>query len=570
MTGYISFYVDKTSHTFADTLVTFGLSRILRELLQRQGATTGDVHILDKGAYFQLTCQPALQSLTPEQLSIPINPIRFIRTPKNSDKMPERAAVLDYEMKREENNQYYEMKRKGVANDDLPPKPQHWDILRAINPAALPGYNSLLANVWETQEYQIDIMALMLELFRYTPNDIDGAIEAWKRLDKTYGWGIKPLATGQQVYNPDQGKGQNKTKSNGLSIGNQDNFWLIEWLKAIGFYEAAMTRLVVGGKDRKTFVVAPRELSFDDNRKIMNVFHDRMSWSEASTRFDILAAIRYTDALLDHFRSDKTTLSHLIQLKNIRKRVVAGFHTALYKDLGNAVATMNIAFIALPGWIEVSSREDVVLYKSLLNELEMMTRQFDESHSDAFTLLQHLRDFVSGNDLKRFFRFTDLFPAYYMGMRERGKYALQFSTTFIERLVMNSESRLTRILESEGFRNIAYAIRQSTITAQYRKSQGDRKYDVRYGLGQELSRKARYPRQFITELSNFMHRYNAENAQIMETRPGPYRRSVQTADIEEIVQLIDEFGSETVANLLIAYGYARIPREDVIQEQEEN
>src|SRR5690606_24808970 len=192
-------------------------------------------------------------------------------------------------------------------------------------------------------------------------------------------------------------------------------------------------------------------------------------------------------------------------------------HTAFYKDLGNATATMNIAFIALPGWIEVDSREEIQIYKGLLQELEQITRQFDESHSDAFILLQHLRDFVSGDNLKAFFRFTNAFPAYYMGMRERGKYALQFSTEFIERLIMNTEKRLSKILESEGFRNIAYAIRQSTITAQYRKSQGDRKYDIRYGLGQELSRKARYPQQFVTELSTFLHNYNAENARVMET-----------------------------------------------------
>lgn len=107
------------------------------------------------------------------------------------------------------------------------------------------------------------------------------------------------------------------------------------------------------------------------------------------------------------------------------------------------------------------------------------------------------------------------------------------------------------------------------MTAQYRKKQGDRRYDVRYGLGQELARKARYPAQFITALSDFLHKYNAENAQVMETRGGPYRRSIKTSDIEEIVTLIEEFGSETVANLLIAYGYARVPREDEAPEEVE-
>lgn len=571
MTGYTSFYVDKTSHTLADELVVFGLGRLLREILYHQGASVGDVTITDSGSYYVLTCQPALEPLTQENISVLTNPVPFIRTAKNANQLPDGAAMLDYDTLREENNQYYEMKRKGVPNEALPPRPQHWDILRAINPAALPGYTSLLTNFWQTQEHPAEVLSLILDLFSHTPNNIEGAVESWKTLDKTNSWGIKPQATGQQLYNPHQGKGQNRVKSDGLSIGNQDNFWLIEWLKAIGFYEASLTRVVRGAKDRKTFVVAPRELSFEANRKIMSAFQDRMMWAETSTRFDILAAIRYTDTLLDHFTSEESTFARLMQLRNIQKKVVGGFHTAFYKDLGNAVATMNIAFIALPGWIEVDSRDEVQIYKSLLHELEEVTRQFDETHSDAFTLLQQLRDFVSGDDLKAFFRFTNAFPAYYMGMRERGKYALQFSTLFIERLIMSTEPGLTRILESEGFHNIAYAIRQSTVTAQYRKSQGDRKYDVRYGLGQQLSRKARYPQQFIAELSDFLHKYNAENAQVMETRSGPYRRSIQTNDIDEIVQLIDEFGSETVANMLIAYGYARVSHEEeTIQSEQEN
>lgn len=126
---------------------------------------------------------------------------------------------------------------------------------------------------------------------------------------------------------------------------------------------------------------------------------------------------------------------------------------------------------------------------------------------------------------------------------------------------MSTNQRLYAILEREGFHNIAYAIRQSTVTAQYRKKQGDRKYNVRYGLGQELARKARYADDFIAALSEFLHQYNAENAQVMETRSGPYRRSIKTSDINEIIELIDEFGAETIAKLLIAYGYARTPRE---------
>ena len=125
---------------------------------------------------------------------------------------------------------------------------------------------------------------------------------------------------------------------------------------------------------------------------------------------------------------------------------------------------------------------------------------------------------------------------------------------------MSNEPQLGPILESEGFRNIAYAIRQSTVTAQYRKKQGDRRYDVRYGLGRDLVRQSQYPSEFIAALSDFLHKFNAENAQVMENRPGPYRRSIQTSDIEEITRLIDVHGSDVIAKLLVAFGYARVPR----------
>ena len=96
--------------------------------------------------------------------------------------------------------------------------------------------------------------------------------------------------------------------------------------------------------------------------------------------------------------------------------------------------------------------------------------------------------------------------------------------------------------------------------AQYRKTQGDRRYDVRYGLGTELARKANYGDEFVTALNEFLAKYNAENAQVMERRAGPYRKSVRTDDIDEIVALVDEYGAPLICHLLIAYGYARSPR----------
>lgn len=552
MTEYTHFYIDKTTQPFADNILAFGLAEFVASLLWKQGTESSDIIITDSGTTIMLELSQPLDGEILETVG-EVALARAIATSKT--KLPETITTIDYEEQRDKANLYYQ-----TRNDDEPAaKPEHWDVLRAINPQALPGYNTLMEQ-WHIASRHPETYRMVLDLFATFPNDIDDAIDRWKTLDKEMEWGIKPDATLQQLYNPDSGKGQNRTKANGISIGNMKNLWLVEYLKAVGFYEGAMTRQVRGAKDRKTFVVSPRRLSRNEHRHIMAKFLDAMPYAETSTRFDILASVRYTGALLDYL--EETLSQRDRRRRNLRQRFVSGFNTVFYKDMRNAVATMNLAFMALPGWIEVETHEDANVYRSILDELLDTTRQFDESYSDAFDLLQHLRDFVSGDDLAAFFHFTNGFASYYIGMRERGQYVYQLNTDFIERLIMNVEQPLTPILQNEGFQNIAYAIRQSTVTAQYRKGQGDRKYDVRYGLGQQLARKARYPQDFIAELSEFLHLYNAETARVMETRPGPYRRSIRTSDIDDIVALIDEYDSQTIANMLIAYGYARVPREE--------
>lgn len=551
--SYNVFLVDKGLNPFSDLLTAFGLAEVITSILFAPTDNQFQLMFQDRGAYYELRCSPAIDETMLAQPIMPQRPIRTLKTnlPDSLD------AVYDYEAEKTRVNDYFAARRQNV---DAQPPSAYWDVLRAINPAALLGYNALMVD-WHQITGDADVMHLLFELFASTPNNVEAAVEGWKQLDKANGWGINAESTAQQLYNPDSGKGQNKAKANGLSVGNVDNFWLIEWLKAVGFYTGALTRLVRGAKDRKTFVLAPRELTYQEHKTVMNAFVKTMQIAESSIRFDILAVIRYMEALLSHFLASEAGLSRLLAMRSMKKRIVSGFYTVFYKDMGNAIATMNMAFIGLPGWITVETRDDVTRYLNALDEFGKFVRQFDETHSDAFALLQHLRDFVSGDDLRAFFQFSTAFPAYLMGMRERNKPARQLTTEFIERLIMSSDKPLYFILEAPGFQNIAYAIRQSTVIAQYRKKQGDRKYDVRYGLGQELARKARYPQEFIAILSDFLHKYNSENAQVMETRQGPYRRSIQTTDIEDIVRLIDEYGAETVANMLIAYGYARTPRD---------
>jgi hypothetical protein len=581
-------FVDKSTGTFADPLLAYGLAVVVRDVLGRtDGRGQPSVHLSDKGAYYCLDFEPALDDARLAAMPTPYVPAVVIRTLKNAAKLPAAdlppQAVVDYEVERDKRAEFFEL-RKGLSKEAqvalgrqetnhpeleiLRGKYPHpdWDVFRAINPSVWPGYNTLMTQWWTVQGALPEVLGLLLNLFAQTPNDLETAAEAWKELDKAQGWDIKPDRTAAQIYNPSQGKGQNRAKADKLSMGNVSGFWLGEWLKAVGFYHAALTKQLRGVRDRKTYVLAPSEIDLGESGRIMAAFRGRMARAETAIRSDVLAALRYTQALLEFTRQQEgVSFKARLFEKQRPSRVVSGFYSAFYKDLGNAVATMNLSFIGLPGWIQVEEEQDVEYALEVLTEHEAIVRQFDESHSDAYNLLLLYRDFLSSSDLRPFLEFTTAYSGYIISQRERpGGRSRQFRTTNLRRLIMQSQEgpRLSRILESPGFQNIAYAIRQATVTAQYRKQQGDRRYDVRYGLGQQLARKAAYPQEFIAELADFLAKYNAENAQVMGNRPGPYRRSVRTSDIDDIVGLIDEFGdSRMICNLLVAYGYARVPRD---------
>lgn len=566
-----SYFVGITD-PFSDMLVALGLQYLLADLLEKQGNYSDGIKLINCGGYIHLELdEPILEETinTLNEDNYIMGGLKFIQTTKNAASLPPdlpSGRVEVYEARKEENTRFYEAVREGLRGEKLPPKPLTWDVLRTINPAALPGWTNILGDWWRLRPAQSIVMRQILDLYSHLPNPLDEAITEWKKLNKKHGWGVSESATCQQFFNPNQGKGQNRAKADAVSVGNMKGFWIPEFLKMVGFYHDAITKTVAGGKDRKIFVIAPQEMHFSDHRAILQDFKPTVT-SEASTRFDILAVLRFTKTLLDHFSKPNNTLATLMGISP-RYNLVSGFHTAFYLDLGNAVATMNVASIALPGWITIEAASDVEVYIKILDELVAFTRQFEEKNSDAFTLLQHLRDFVSGDDLAAFFRLTNAFPAYYIGMRERGKYAYQLTTITIERIISMTDKKLAPILEKEGFKNIAYAIRHSTVIPQYRKAGGDRLYEIRYGLGQDLTRVARKGKEqeFIAALSDFTHLYNAENARIYEVRKVQYRRNITTDDLNEIVQLIDDYDAPTIARMLVAYGYARLPKDDLLDE----
>lgn len=587
-----AYYVDKNSHTFADSLAAFGLAFVLSSICDDRAQVT----IEDAGPAYRVVCDKPIQEDWVENCQF-FTGAPFLATIDNTSKSmmikgtrlaPQEFSgnqdlLVDYQAESEQRSQYFNW-LKALSKDDRrrlargeispPVTPHiHWDLFRAINPAALQGYNSVVAQWWQGREAFSDLLKTVLLMTSRFPNDIDGAELFWNEVCRMRGWEKPAKATLLQLYNPAQGKGINNPKASWSAPNNLKGFWLLEWLKITGFYSGGITRTISGTKDRKSYVLIPCRLGWNQHLAVMREFRSSMRGSQTAIKLDILATLRYTAAFLKFYKGARAT-SLAEELFGERPAdLVRGMDTAFYKDLGNSTATMNIASLNLPRWVAPTSSASLVQFQLALEEHIQVIGNLREDRGDQYDLLLKYRDFLSASDLSPFFAFTTAYSGFIMSQRERNQFVKQFSTHYLEVLIMNSgngKTNFSQILQNEGFRNVAYAIRHSTVVPQSRKGRGEKRVvDIRYGLGQQLARKAAYPADFLAELAEFMHMYNAENAQLRELGRNPYRKNLTTQDIEMITELVDQFGSKVVCSMLVAFGYAREPYEAREDEPEE-
>ncbi|MGC9400728.1 MAG: hypothetical protein ACP5HM_16580 [Anaerolineae bacterium] len=575
------FYIDKTTDTFADVLLAYGVAALLDRLL-RDNVGQREVRVRDAGSVYVIDLETPMRE---GYVDVPwFCDLPFLKA--GHKKPPEAwpAAVVDYDKERDQRSQYFEARkqlpqaarRPGATRDEFPelatvenltPRPDYDILAQIYQMSAIHAYSAVLKNWFACRDCFPELLRIVLDLFATTPNDVDAAYDAWRALNKKQKLKAKNRVTPVQILNPSMGKGVNRTKADRADLlQNPNSFWLLEFLKFWGMRVAGLPRVVRstqrnGPRDRKTYVLQPRNLTLETLAQVYTPFN-RVLWANTAITMDVLAALRYTDVFLEQWLAG--------QLEDVRfgQRPgdhVSGLAVAFYKNLGQASTMLNLAEIGVPQWMKLETREQAQAYRALLEEHRRVVTSLDEGRGDQYRLLKLYRDFLSGRILDPFFEFSAGYAGLTMSRMERGQWAPRFTTTNLEVLIMEHDDKLTPILENVGFQNIATAIRRSTVIPQYFKAQGKKgPYDVRYGLGNDLLRRAAYPEQFVQALSEFLHDYNRETAQIHERYKGnpPVRRAtVTTDDIQQVVALIDEYGSATVANLLVAFGYAREPRE---------
>ncbi len=568
-----NYYVPKNTGTLTDSLLAFGVAQVLADIVDRNGGRT-NVVIQDVGVCYLIDTGAPIHAAWIEDMKlwerIPYLTGGRVIVPPELEGIATRSVDEEWDRFHRFSEMRKQLSDRKIVGDelenalaDLKPKPD-WTVVTYLGDyrmQAQGGYNELVGQWYASgQEFLALNLRTILSMFASLTADQDAIAKEWKQA--TAGSGFKDMVTASQLLNPHMGKGQNRAKANKLSMGNEKSFWLLEYLKAVGLWLASTPRNARDPDLRKNYTLSPRQLGLQDHRRIYNRFRDSL-WNDTPIKMDIVASLLYTETLLTYsIESENLGIFANGPVSNL----VSGMDVGTYQLLSqNSYTMMNLAFLGLPDWMpQIKTFTDVRMLQGIIQEHRERIRSIDESRSEGYALLLQYRNFVSGDDLDSFFSFCSGYSSYLISELDRSHfYVKPFTEINLRRLIEMNQPKLSPILKNEGFRNIATAIRRSTVIPQYIGRQTSR-FDIRYGLGQDLKRKAQYPDEFVQALADFMQSYNEETARVHERTKGQARRkAITTNDIEAIVALVDEYGSETVCNLLVAFGYARDPKEKV-------
>lgn len=566
-----SFYLGKKTGAYADALAALGLARMLWILSERHPLVTDegwayavawlgrrgiDLHDLD---YESLHRDPGY---------------KYVAKKLPDPKAPQEGACIVYEEERKRLLSYRQrrqelLKARGskLTEEDreelrqMAPMPG-WFLYQNLNVLqAFGSYNQLHSAIRESDR----------EAFRQS---VISKLEALARGGDpaVVETPFSPKLSSVQALNPSVGKGINRPKPDSTAAAGLPGFfvdWFEEWLRYIGVHLDANSFKV---RDHiKVIAMAPARLDEAVADKLRQDFVS-LSLPWASIQIDVLGALDLARTLVTRSGLLGTDEADPYSILGRTPRdVVAGIQTAFFANLGNAYALTNVSFIGLPGWFRVVDNESAEVWVSLLNEHRRILRSLDEEKSEEAAMLLRYRDFLSAGtrDLPALFDFWGMYACHVM--RKGGKNLIPlFTIQNTGRLLMSTVRQYSEIVQTGGFRAVAAAIRRATVSEQFHKARtGKQDYEIHYGLFQDLRQKARFKDQVAALLSSFIASYNYENARHAEQaarlgRGGGERRRPQVTQqhLDELVDLLDRFGSEIVTMLLIAYGSARDARDE--------
>lgn len=542
--------VPKVTGTYADTLHAIGLASLLEEIGYK-GAM-----IKDGGAQFTVSATGDLTSDNWPQIT---PGYRYVWEKSKEKEPPPALDCLDYEEGRQQRAAWIEHRKRNLPeNSGVEPPP-------APSPEIFPAIilNSMRKG-WNSDR----------NLAKWIASNPD-ATRAWVSENIAGGRGADsvPDITSTQILNPIAGKGRHSPKTE-LRAPNSPPDVLIngfaEWMKMRGFWRATLPYR--SDEDFKFFVIEPADASLDGIVKLRRDLQTLNLWG--GVRLDINAVLKCTRLLIDNSEIVQNAPDPYFYIGQLTPRsVITGLRQAYFKSLGTAPALMNDALLPLPDWFAINSADDADLYRRIIEEAigtddgkGGCLSCLDEIKSDEGRTLQQFRTWLLTGDVFELLEFHGQFAAHLLCRAAARKWAPAFSTQLLTALLTKSFQReypMKEIVEDDGFKSIARAVRNCTIVAAVQPE--PRRWQPYFGLAQQWKQTIKDgDSAFAAEVSDFIQKQNWESVYKLKGK----RHVVSAADLDSFVKLVDAHGAELVGSLLLAYGYAWAPKAEETKQED--
>lgn len=562
------FYIKKKSGTYSETLEAFGVANLLDEILKRNNVSGYKITLADCGESYVVKTNKAIleeyiHKLTYFQVvkyikreiyqEMPDGIVDYYDYPKNKaiqDDYVERFA----EITKIKSDETRKQASKALTEDKLSefgkkidPEYNVYRELSSNNP--YPSFKKLFDNFHLNQNRFSEMINLIVTFYAQQV-----LISLDFPLSET-----KPTA--QQLLNPNQGKGLNKSKANNASMGNLDGLWISETMKLSGAFSFMICQFtkVGSGSDLKIYVPEFNEIGLREAERLTFSFKKYLRRT-TPIKLDIINDFDFAINFIEN------TPGYIGRLS----KTIKGFHSVYQKKLGGPTkpgTVTNITFINTPDFIEYANKDEGAEWIEILQQQRSLISNIEEQ-GDSIQGLQNYRSFIGsvGNSaLEYFSQFSFWYSGYLMQKLTKGnKFIKTFKIDHLTKFYKNMDTKelmLSVIIQDEGFKAVAQAIRKSTVSLQY-TPKDQRKFEIRYGLAQQLQNKAKSKEDLATFIGEFIGTYNAETARNAEKNGGKsIRANVKDEEQFRFYSLLDDHPARLIGALLASYGFALNKRE---------
>lgn len=577
--------VPKQFNTCADICRMLGLANLIERALSI-AQMKKELQLKDTGTHYEINLSIDVDLDEIAKLSY-FDAFPLVYGQKtNTENLPlEQTTAFNVALHGEQRKRYLDwkyqqrIKKVEILEEIVPPdaRTQNGSILLTLRHES--NHNALWLDLWNIREhFGVFLMALLQGFSTFPDNASEFVAEYFKQQT---GVKLPTQASAVKLYFPTSVQGVSRIKADGNAFSSQKADWLDTWLIAAGVFQYALAERVKVSDtafDWRLVVLEPQEITLDEYSKVLNQLrqYDPPSGSHGVAKFDAELTLKFTKELLNYYPVSSVpteTRKRKYSKKSVKDRV-KGYKGIHFNSKGQVYGVKDIFSFGLPSWISPQTEVDKVTYQKILDEHLWIVNHL--AQNDGTTeLLAVYRDFITTDNLPRFFRFSANYGDYLTRelANKEAKRPPQFSMQGLEIMVKNiqkdSDERdwsITDITQNPGFLRIAQAINSATVYAgTVRDAQGKEKetgWERIYGLAQRLSSQSGSKKEFITELTAFLASYENENLRIdekLQQEGKPRRIWVKKEDLDQLITLIDDkrFGCALVANLLIAYGYAK-------------